>query len=223
MKSTIYTLTLSPAFDKSTSVERVEPEHKLRCENPQYQPGGGGINVSRAIKKLEGDSVALYPIGGDSGKHFQSLVTSEGIEQITFQIKNWTRENFIVVESSTNKQFRFGMPAPELYKEEWEQMLSVIQDPANEFEYLVVSGSTPKGVPSEFYTRLSQIVLQKKAKLVLDTSGDALKNSLDEGIFLCKPNVNELSDILGEELDTIEKQESAAMKFINSGKVEILV
>ena len=223
MKNSIFTLTLSPAFDKSTSVDVVVPENKLRCESPQFQPGGGGINVSRAIKKLGGNSVALYPIGGDSGKHFQELVSKEGIEQITFQIKNWTRENFIVVERSTNKQFRFGMPGPELYKEEWEQMLSVIQNPGNEFEYLVVSGSTPNGVPLEFYTRLSQIVHQKNAKLILDTSGDALKNSLHEGIFLCKPNIGELGEIVGSELETIEQQEKAAMDIINSGKVEILV
>jgi 6-phosphofructokinase 2 len=223
MKSSIFTLTLSPAFDKSTSVDRVQPEHKLRCDNPIYQPGGGGINVSRAIKKLKGQSVALYPIGGDTGNHFKSLLTEEGIEQITFQIKNCTRENFIVVERETNHQYRFGMPGSEIYKEEWEQMLAVIQDPKNDFEYFVVSGSTPKGVPDEFYTRLSKIVAQKNARLVLDTSGDALKDSLKEGIFLCKPNINELSEIVGKELDTKEQQEAAAMEIIHSGKVEILV
>jgi len=223
MKSSIFTLTLSPAFDKSTSVDRVQPEHKLRCDSPIYQPGGGGINVSRAIKKLRGSSVALYPIGGDTGNHFKTLLTEEGIEQITFQIKNWTRENFIVVERSTNNQYRFGMPGSEIYKEEWEQMLAVIQDPSNDFEYFVVSGSTPKGVPDEFYTRLSQIILKKNARLVLDTSGEALKHSLKEGIFLCKPNINELSEIVGKELVTKEQQEEAAMEIINTGKVEILV
>jgi len=151
------------------------------------------------------------------------LLTEEGIEQITFQIKNWTRENFIVVERSTNNQYRFGMPGSEIYKEEWEQMLAVIQDPSNDFEYFVVSGSTPKGVPDEFYTRLSQIILKKNARLVLDTSGEALKHSLKEGIFLCKPNINELSEIVGKELVTKEQQEEAAMEIINTGKVEILV
>jgi 6-phosphofructokinase 2 len=223
MKSSIFTLTLSPAFDKSTSVEHVLPEHKLRCDNPIYQPGGGGINVSRAIKKIGGTSVALYPIGGDSGNHFKTLLTEEGIEQITFQVKNWTRENFIVVERSTNHQFRFGMPGTEIYKEEWEQMLAVIQDPNNTFEYFVVSGSTPKGVPNEFYSRLAQIVRKKNARLILDTSGDALKHSLNEGIYLCKPNINELSEIVGKNLMTKAQQEAAAMEIINAGKVEMLV
>ncbi len=223
MKSSIFTLTLSPAFDKSTSVDHVLPEHKLRCDNPIYQPGGGGINVSRAIKKIGGTSVALYPIGGDSGNHFKALLTEEGIEQITFQVKNWTRENFIVVERSTNHQFRFGMPGTEIYKEEWEQMLAVIQDPNNTFEYFVVSGSTPKGVPNEFYTRLAQIVRQKNARLILDTSGDALKHSLKEGIYLCKPNINELSEIVGKNLITKAQQEAAALEIIKDGKVEILV
>ncbi|MDB5257148.1 MAG: 1-phosphofructokinase, partial [Chitinophagaceae bacterium] len=57
----IYTLTLNPALDKSTTVDRVEAEHKLRCDNPKFEPGGGGINISRALKKLGGDSIAIYP------------------------------------------------------------------------------------------------------------------------------------------------------------------
>src|SRR5688500_8575685 len=101
---TIYTLTLSPAVDKSSTIEHVLPEHKLRCTPPNYEPGGGGINVSRAIKKLGGDSVAVYPKGGPTGELMEQLLTKEGINQHTIHCKSWNRENFIVVESSTNRQ-----------------------------------------------------------------------------------------------------------------------
>ncbi|HEY8401370.1 MAG TPA: PfkB family carbohydrate kinase, partial [Cytophagaceae bacterium] len=80
MKS-IFTLTLSPAIDKSTSVDHVLAEHKLRCSSPKFEPGGGGINVSRAIKKLGGSSVAVYPKGGPSGELLQKLLDEEGIVQ----------------------------------------------------------------------------------------------------------------------------------------------
>ncbi|MDF2456517.1 MAG: pfkB, partial [Cytophagaceae bacterium] len=122
----IYTLTLNPALDKSTTVERVEAEHKLRCETPKFEPGGGGINISRALKKLGGDSIAIYPKGGPTGEHMQLLLDKEAIQQYTIPAKNWNRENFIVVEQSTNKQFRFGMPGPPLLASEVDAILKYL-------------------------------------------------------------------------------------------------
>jgi 6-phosphofructokinase 2 len=220
MKS-IYTLTLSPTIDKSCNVDQVIAEHKLRCTEPKHEPGGGGINVSRAIKKLGGESVAIYPKGGATGELLHMLLDEEGISQHTIESKSWNRENFIVVENSTNRQFRFGMPGPELQKSEWEQFLKDISN--HNIDYMVASGSTPPGVPDEFYSRLAQIIKKKGARLVLDTSGDALKEAADEGIYLLKPNLKELSELVGEELTDIHVQEEAAMKVVQTMKIEILV
>jgi 6-phosphofructokinase 2 len=222
MKS-IYTLTLSPALDKSTHVDHVIPESKLRCAEPKFEPGGGGINVSRAIKKLGGQSVAIYPKGGPIGEHFEHLLGEEGIQQNTISSKNWTRENFIVVETASNRQFRFGMPGSELLESEWKECLERIKDPSHKIDYLVASGSTPPGVPPDFYRQLAKIVNDKGAKLVLDTSGNALKEAIKEGIYLLKPNIRELSEIVGTELNSVPEQEEAALKIIEEGKIEILV
>src|SRR4051812_43713286 len=110
---TIYTLTLSPAIDKSTTSTYVLPEHKIRCALPKYEPGGGGINVSRAIKKLGGESIAIYPKGGPTGELMHRLLDDENITQHPIPIENWNRENFIIVETATNRQYRFGMPGAE--------------------------------------------------------------------------------------------------------------
>jgi len=222
MKS-IYTLTLSPTIDKSTTVDRVMAEHKLRCSNPTFEPGGGGINVSRAIKKLGGDSVAIYPVGGPTGELLTDLLNKEDIKQILVPSKNWSRENFIVVENSSNQQFRFGMPGPALQEEEWKQCLQILEDPNNKIDFLVVSGSTPEGVPHDFYFKLATLAKKKDFKLILDTSGPALTEALKAGVYLCKPNINELSDMVGKELIDIADQEEAAMKVIESGMAEILV
>src|SRR6185437_16629621 len=120
MKS-IYTLTLSPTIDKSSTVEQVMAEHKLRCSTPSYEPGGGGINVSRAIKKLGGESVAIYPKGGPTGELLKKLLDAEKITQHCVETVSWNRENFIVVEKRSGRQFRFGMPGPELRESEWQQ------------------------------------------------------------------------------------------------------
>jgi 6-phosphofructokinase 2 len=218
----IYTLTLSPALDKSTFVERVVPEHKLRCDNPIFEPGGGGINISRAIKKLGGESTTIYPQGGPAGDHMHLLLAQEGIKQHTINSSSWNRENFIVVERSTNRQFRFGMPGPALVQSEVESILDYLKQLPH-IDFLVVSGSTPEGVPSNFYKSIAQIVNQKNGKLILDTSGKALEEALKEGVYLCKPNISELSQLVGEELDTIPKQEAAALKILTENNVEILV
>lgn len=219
----IYTLTLSPAIDKSSTIEHVLPEHKLRCSAPTHEPGGGGINVSRAIKKLGGESVAIYPKGGPTGELMQELLDKEGITQHTIPAKCWTRENFIVVETTTNRQFRFGMPGAELFETEWQKCLDEISDKNTQIDYLVVSGSTPPGVPFNFYRQVAKIAKEKNAKLILDTSGEPLKEATKEGIYLLKPNIKELSDLVGRELTSIPEQEEAALKIIDEGKIEVLV
>jgi 6-phosphofructokinase 2 len=220
MKS-IYTLTLSPAIDKSSTVDQVMAEHKLRCSQPSFEPGGGGINVSRAIKKLGGESVAVYPKGGPTGDLLQQLLNKEGINQHTVPCNNWIRENFTVVENSGNRQFRFGFPGAPLSESEWKKCLADLEQ--HSIDYMVVSGSTPPGVPLSFYSQLADIARKKGAKLILDTSGEALEKAMEAGIYLLKPNLKELSELAGEELKDISQQEKAAMKIIKKGKIEILI
>jgi 6-phosphofructokinase 2 len=107
----IATLTLNPAIDKNTRVERVVADHKLRCNAPRREPGGGGINVARVIHRLGGDTRALYASGGPTGTMLEGLLDEEGVEQTPVEIENWTRENVIVHEASTDRQFRFGVAA----------------------------------------------------------------------------------------------------------------
>jgi 6-phosphofructokinase 2 len=219
----IYTLTLNPAVDKSSSIDRVIPEHKLRCEKPKYEPGGGGINVSRAIRKLGGNSVAVYPQGGPSGQMMKNLLTQEDIEQIPVDAVNWTRENFIVVERQTNKQYRFGMPGLDLKENEWKKCMEIVSDPSRKIDYLVASGSMPDGVPVDYYARLARSANKNNTRFVLDTSGDALNAAMEEGFYLLKPNINELSQLVGRKLEDVHEQEEAAMEVVNKGKIEVLI
>ena len=117
--SQIVTLTLNPSIDKTTAVDALAPEKKLRCEPPKFEPGGGGINVSRALKKIGGHSLAIYPAGGHSGKFLHSLLIQEQVETSVVPTANFTRENLIVVDRSINQQYRFGMPGSPLSEDEW--------------------------------------------------------------------------------------------------------
>src|SRR6056297_3766855 len=100
------TFTINPAVDKNSSVEHVKSEKKLYCKTPSYEPGGGGINVSRAIKKLGGTSLLLYTSGGYAGERLNNLLAEENLNKKAINIDNSTRENLIIMEKSTNLQYR---------------------------------------------------------------------------------------------------------------------
>ena len=102
--SKIVTLTFNPCIDKSATVPELIPEKKLSCSEPHFEPGGGGINVARVIKKLGGKATAIYPAGGYTGKFFNQLLAKENIPCIVIEVKNPLRENVIVLEESSNNQ-----------------------------------------------------------------------------------------------------------------------
>ncbi|MXV51397.1 hexose kinase [Pedobacter sp. HMF7647] len=223
MKSNIVTLTLSPAIDKSTTVDFILPEHKMRCAVPKYEAGGGGINVSRGLKRLGLHAKTVFPAGGMPGQLLQELLEKEGIEQYSVPTKNWTRENFIVVSTTNNQQYRFGMPGNEIYEDEEKLIYQKIEELASGAEYIVASGSLPPGIHKDFLARIARLTKRLGSRLVVDTSGEALKHAADEGIFLLKPNLAELSMLSGiSELDD-ESVIDAAKKLISDKPCEVIV
>lgn len=218
----VVTLTLNPAIDKSTTVKSIVPDKKLRCAPPKFEPGGGGVNVSRAIKKLGGTSTAMYLAGGYSGQFYQQLLEDDGITSHVIPIEQHTRENMIVVDEAANLQYRFGMPGPSVAEHEWQQCLNALEG-LNEVKYIIASGSLPNGVPDDFFAKLACTAKQIGAKLILDTSGEPLKNAVDDGVFMIKPNLGELSLLYGvDELDN-DDAIAAATEIIKKGGCEVMV
>ena len=220
--SKIVTITFSPCIDKSTSVPSMLPEKKLRCSAPKLDPGGGGINVARAIKKLGGEAIAIFPSGGYTGKLFNHLLEKENIASIIIETSNETRENIIVVDESTNNQYRFGMPGTELKDQEWKQFLIQVEK-MSDVEFIIASGSLPPGVPLNIYAQLARIAKKRNAKLFVDTSGEALKQAVDEGVYLLKPNLAELSSMVGIKRIEAGEVEMVAKKLIHEKGGEIVV
>ena len=219
--SKIITVTFNPAIDKSTSVAALIPEKKLNCALPVYEPGGGGINVARAIKKLGGEAIAVYLAGGYSGIKFIQLLSDESIEFIVTQTQNNTRENLVVVEDTTNKQFRFGMPGLKVTEPEWQACLKSIED-VNNVDFIVASGSLPEGIPTDIFARIALIAQEKKAKFIVDTTGDALKQAVQAGVYLIKPNLGELSSLLGKKELSLESVGEVARELIEKGNCEVV-
>lgn len=219
----IATLTMNPAIDKSSAVEQVVAEWKLRCEPPLYEPGGGGLNVSRAIRKLGGDSLALYAAGGLSGEMLANLLDGEGLQHEKIAIAGLTRESLTILEKSTGRQYRFGMPGPTLQEAEWQKCLEAISHLLPRVDYLVASGSLPPGAPPDFYGRIAKLAKEQETRLIVDTSGEPLRLAVAEGVFLIKPNLREFAELTGQELEDEVQEERLARELAASRQSEVVV
>src|SRR6516165_11753766 len=117
----IATLTMNPARDIATTTDRVEPAHKLRCSTPRYDPGGGGINVARAVHALGGEALAIFPVGGPAGEMIHHLLDQEGVCHHPIAIGGFTRESLAVEDRQKGEQFRFILPGPEISETDQER------------------------------------------------------------------------------------------------------
>lgn len=217
--ASIVTLTVNPTIDKSSAVESVASEIKLRCEMPEFHPGGGGINVSRAIKKLGGDSTAIYSAGGGVGEMLTNLLQAEHIQTKPIAIAGLTRENLTIYEKTSGLQYRFGMPGPNI--ENWQVFID--ETLAQEADYIVASGSLAGAMPETFYQDLARQVHETDSKLIVDTSGAALQACAQAGVYLLKPNLRELEILSGEQFETEDKLITVVQGLIQDGMAEVFV
>jgi len=219
----IVTLTMNPALDKSTSIERLIPEKKMRCASLQTDAGGGGINISKAIKEIGGESIAIFPSGGPNGGLLQQLLDDSRIRYKAVPVQAATRESFMVTEQNTNAQFRFIMPGQKLNEDEIERCITEIYALDETPSFVAASGSLPEGVADDFFARLSLLVKEKGSKLIIDTSGPALIKAVEEGVFMVKPNLTELCTLVNKKYLDFSEIEDAAREVINKGKCEVMV
>ncbi len=217
----IVTLTINPSLDKSTYFKGLVPEQKIRCEKPRYDAGGGGINVSKAITKLGGNSICVFTSGGSSGEMLVELIQKEGIDTVVLKTKNWTRENFIAFDMSTKAQYRFGFPGNEITNDEQNKIIKIIKELKS--DYLVISGSLNQGLTSNFYQKIAKIAKASGKKVIVDTSGEALQKVLESGVYLIKPNIGELAKLIGVERLEFSEVEKAAKAIIDKGNSDIIV
>lgn len=219
----IYTLTLSPSLDSATLTPQIYPEGKLRCSAPVFEPGGGGINVARAITHLGGKATAIFPAGGATGEHLVSLLDDERVAVSTVEAQDWTRQNLHVHVESSGEQYRFVMPGARLSDDEFRQLEEkVMAIPRGAL--LVISGSLPPGVKTEKLTSLVQAAQQRGIRCIVDSSGEALHAALAVGqLELVKPNQKELSALVSRDLTQPDDVRSAAEELVRSGKARRVV
>jgi 6-phosphofructokinase 2 len=219
--SMIITITANPSIDKLTSIETIISEAKLRTTGVTTNAGGGGINVSKALNKINTPNTAFVVSGGDTGAELQEILSQKNINFKNIDTGVDTREVWIVDENSTGKQFRFthpGMPINANVTEQiYEQLASF------DCAYMVCSGSLPSGFDTNFYKNLAVYCHSKGIKCIVDTSGEPLKKLKGSQAFLIKPNQKELSELLGKESLTTNEIPEACRQLIQEQYAQTVV
>jgi 6-phosphofructokinase 2 len=215
----IITITLNPALDLSTHVAGVRPGPKLRCDQPTADPGGGGVNVSRAIRNLGGRSLAVVCLGGTIGMRLRSLLDEEGITSVRYEVPGETRQSLSVVDTQTGAQYRFVMPGPEWSQAEIDGLNALIAKFLRGKETIVLSGSQPTGVGGEFISTLNDLGGSVSSRLAVDVSGAPLtyvvQNPCD--LWLLRMDLHEARELSGRKLQEMSEVAEFAAGLVEKG------
>lgn len=211
----ISTLTMNPCLDISGEIPRLIADQKLRCNTVRREPGGGGINVSRAVLRLGGESLAVFPAGQGGGNLVEKMLREEGVTCETVSHQGYFRQSYAVRTTDDGRIYRFALPGPEIEQTTWQTCLDKITEGAPP-AYLVLSGTLPPGVPEDLYERIADHFRDRPTKIILDTSGTPLRLALNSKLFLIKPNLRELEDFCSCQLDDETKQEQICRTLADS-------
>ena len=217
----ILTLTLNPALDVLTTIDKVSDTHKMRCSGVIKHPGGGGVNVARVLHRLGAKCQAVYLAGGVTGERHHKLMNSEKVRCHVLPIAEETRESFSVHETSSGNDFRFVLPGPQVSPTEYEACFDYVAQHLPQ-KFLVISGGMAPGVPDNFYARLATLAKQHGVRVVLDSNGPALAQALNVGVYAFKPSVRELRELTEQDLPDRDSQIAAAQQLIHRGQAEIV-
>lgn len=195
MSPRIVTLTVNPALDIAMEAGEVRPGHKVRTHGATYDPGGGGVNVSRVVHALGGQTLAILAIGGLTGRFIEQMLVDAGVPSRTVTVPGTTRVSLTVQETSSGSEYRFVPEGGVLMPSDAERILALLGDVRA--EWLVASGSLPPGFPADFYAQVARLAQRREIRYALDTSGIALAAALHQGVDLLKTSLSEFQSIVG--------------------------
>ena len=220
----VVTLTLNPALDMSTEVGSLVPDVKLRCAEPMLDPGGGGLNVSRAILALGGESLALVALGGLTGDRLAGLIRTEGVPFLALTAPGETRTSLTVTARDSGEQFRFMLPGPIWAEADQERVFTLLRASARPGAFGVISGSQPPGVPVDFPARLARAM--PGLNVVIDTSGPALVEAVAHPIpdlEVLRMDGDEAHQLAGRTLDTRKDTADFAQSLVERGVAKTVI
>lgn len=218
--SLVLTVTVNPSVDVSMAVDRLVPDEKMRAHDCRREAGGGGVNVSRVLRRLDVPATSFVVAGGPVGSELVSLMNADGLDVSEFTIPHTTRESVAVTESSTNRQYRVSVPGPSI--DDPETLRRRIMLEAETAQIVVLSGGAGPGLPTDFYARIVAD-LAPSTTTIVDSHGPALAAVTARSATVVKPSQKELAELVGWEPMTADEIERAALEVLDQGTVNAVV
>lgn len=215
----IYTVTLNPSIDYIVEVEDLQLGGLNRMNRDLKLPGGKGINVSRVLNRLGAETTAIGFLGGFTGRHIEELLQEEAIRTDFVHIADDTRIN---IKLKHGQETEINGQGPKIHTDEAEALmrkLSALQGN----DVVVLSGSVPSSLGSDFYQRMIGVCERTGTDFVIDTTGEALKNALARKPLLIKPNHHELADLFGVQLESKEEIVVYGRRLLQEGAQNVLI
>lgn len=232
----IVTLTLNPSLDRTLEVDRLRRGGVNRAEAVRIDPGGKGVNVTRALRAFGVDSRAVLPYGGPDGQELVRMLASADVPVVQVPVTGWTRSNVTIVEPG-GRSTKINAPGDPLTEEELAAVAETMLNGCGpqelgidgvdgacqaEASWAVLCGSLPPGVPDGVYATLTSLFTARGIRVAVDTSGPALAAAVTAGPDLVKPNREELAAAVGEPLSDIRDVVAAAGRLRERGAKAVL-
>jgi 6-phosphofructokinase 2 len=217
----IYTITLNPALDRTLWIERIRDDVSNRILEEHSFAGGKSIDVSKVLKNLGIDNIALGFVGGFAGRELEGRLLNAGVQSDFVRVSGETRTNIIIHETETGRQLNFNARGPEIKPSEMMQLVEKIEE-LPQPEIVAIGGSLPLGVNPEIHHKIISLLRKRQAIVVLDVDGEALRQGIKALPNIIKPNIHELSELVGRDLKGLDEIRMAARE-INKAGVEIVL
>ena len=219
----IYTVTLNPAIDKTAVISEFTAGKVNRVETLREDAGGKGINVSKCLKALGTESVAVLLLAGDAGKHLAGLLEQEGLSLLCGQAEGQTRTNLKIIAPALGQNTDINEPGPQASEKTLNELLKPLCQRILPGDIVVLSGSLPVGAPADTYRHWTETLQAKGARVFLDADGAAMAEGIQGRPFLVKPNETELACLLGKPMETQEQILAGGRQLLEMGVTQALI
>ena len=219
----IYTVTLNPALDKTVEIPGMALDTVNRITEMRTDPGGKGINVSKVIAKLGGESCAAGILGGGSGKMLEKLLEGEPFATRFRFVEGQTRTNLKIIDREGHTNTDINEPGLTVTDADLDALLHELLAELRPGDIVVLAGSLPKGAPQDTYRTWTAACKKAGARVFLDADGALLAEGLKAAPYLIKPNDDELSRLAGKKLETLEELTAEGRRLLESGIERVVI
>lgn len=213
----VVTVTLNPAIDQTVYIDGFQPGAVNRVGLVRQNAGGKGVNVASALADLQAPTLATGLLGRENAEIFEELFRTKGIEDRFVRLDGSTRLGLKVVDSSSHQVTEINYPGIQPDPSSLDEVLSMLRTHPRPGTWFVLSGSIPSGVPAEIYGRMIREIHERGGRVLLDTSGLPLRRALEQKPEIVKPNQDELEQMAGRSLGSINDIAAAAAELVSQG------